>query len=884
MKWIPAAAAALALVLPALAHAQAKPSYGELSPRLGEISSPALRSATPGEQAEAVDLPRRGAGSLVRTRAGAVLVEIRMAGHAAAQVDELRAAGARIVNVSEHYDVVTAAVDPRELRAVAGVRGVEVATEVLAPQVAGTDAPPVGSLNTCAGAATSEADLQLNAASLRSAMELDGVGVKVGALSDSYDRGPGSEASDIASGDLPGAGNPCGRTAPVEVLDDRSIFGNIDEGRAMLQLVHDLAPGSDLAFATAFTGETAFADNIRRLQAAGAKVIVDDVTYFSEPFFQDGPISVAVNDVTAQGAAYFSSAANNNLRDGLDRDIGSWETASFRKSLSCPTVDPPDPPAPEPAEAPLAYLNACMDFNPGAGDDNRFAITVADGVRLRVVLQWQQPRGGVTTDIDAYVVDAAGNELARSEAGNTAAAAAPTQQAYELVTWDNTTGTEQTVDLVLNRYTAAGGGDDGTPRVKFILAQNGGGVTATDYPQSSGPDIVGPTIMGHNGAANASSVAAVNRSSTSALEPYSSRGPVKHYFGPVSGATPAAPIAERVLNKPDIAATDCTSNTFFGGGNVFCGTSAAAPHAAAVAALQLQGNPGLTPAQVRAAQAASGRPVGGFGASAIGAGLVDAMPAVQSVALPPVLTVTAPPPATNDATPSIPFGANRPVSVACTLDGAAVAACASPFTPTLADGPHTFVVRGVDAAGRTGESAPASFVVDTVTPDTSVTSGPGFARSRRPLFGFRASESSARFECSFDRGAFVACSGPGATARPAARLSNGGHRFRVRAVDAATNTDASPAERRFTVDTVRPRVKLRSRPARRSAARRARFTFKASERVSKFECRIDGRRLKRCRSGVRVKVRPGRHLFRVRAVDRAGNRSAVKQYRWRRIA
>ena len=62
----------------------------------------------------------------------------------------------------------------------------------------------------------------------------------------------------------------------------------------MAQIVHDLAPGADLAFATAFNGEIAFANNIRNSAAAGAEVIVDDVFYPEEPFFQDGPIAVAV--------------------------------------------------------------------------------------------------------------------------------------------------------------------------------------------------------------------------------------------------------------------------------------------------------------------------------------------------------------------------------------------------------------------------------------------------------------------------------------------------------------------------------------------------------------------------------------------------------------
>ena len=82
------------------------------------------------------------------------------------------------------------------------------------------------------------------------------------------------------------------------------------------------------------TARSTFANNIRALANAGAKVIVDDVTYFNEPMFQDGPIAAAVNDVTAQGVTYFSSAANANAiqigAPNAGANIGAYEGAQFR--------------------------------------------------------------------------------------------------------------------------------------------------------------------------------------------------------------------------------------------------------------------------------------------------------------------------------------------------------------------------------------------------------------------------------------------------------------------------------------------------------------------------------------------------------------------------
>src|SRR6202008_4513314 len=149
---------------------------------------------------------------------------------------------------------------------------------------------------------------------------VDGAGITVGVMSDSYDTNaaPNSAALDISTGDLPGSGNPLGNTEPVVVLEDSPA--RTDEGRAMLEIVHDVAPKAKLGFATAQGGQLNFANNIRALAGdptaphfqAGFKadVIVDDIIYLDEPFFQDGIVAQAVDEVVAKGVSYFSSAGN----------------------------------------------------------------------------------------------------------------------------------------------------------------------------------------------------------------------------------------------------------------------------------------------------------------------------------------------------------------------------------------------------------------------------------------------------------------------------------------------------------------------------------------------------------------------------------------------
>src|SRR5450755_4019653 len=166
---------------------------------------------------------------------------------------------------------------------------------------------------TTQGLATIHAD-KLNAVGLK------GQGVTIGILSDSFNTVPNSvtkdhEAQDIKTGDLPGVGNPRGDTTPVLVLDEDPVPGT-DEGRALLQIVYDIAPKAKLCYATAFTGEVQFAANILKLAdpkgPCKANVIDDDVGYSEEPVFSDGVVALAVDQVKADGVAYFSSAGNDN--------------------------------------------------------------------------------------------------------------------------------------------------------------------------------------------------------------------------------------------------------------------------------------------------------------------------------------------------------------------------------------------------------------------------------------------------------------------------------------------------------------------------------------------------------------------------------------------
>jgi len=436
------------------------------------------------------------------------------------------------------------------------------------------------------GSVGSEADTSHRAVQARTTFGVDGDGQKVCALSDSYNQSSSASTSasdDVQSGDLPGSGNPEGNTTPVDVLDDSDTDGS-DEGRAMLQLIHDIAPGAALGFHTATAGGlAAFASGIRDLADASCTVIVDDVRFNTEPFYQDGPVSNAVDDVVNNdGATYFSSAGN----EGED----SYE-APFRNSGE-PGV--------------LSQSSVAHDFDGENGalppTDTRQAITIdPDGTFQIFSFQWTDPSAqtagseGPDTDLDIALVDANDNVLAESSINNISDG-----RPFESLEYTNDTGSETTVYLVIEK--ASGPDPD---EVKYVYTR--GNFTIDEY------NTGGATLYGHAMAERASAVAAApffntaeynaGIDSSAILDFFSSKGGLQIRFD--QNGDPVDPPQPR--EKPDVTGTDFIDNTFFGNDIQlsdpdpfpnFPGTSAAAPNVAAIAALVQQADLGLSPTDV----------------------------------------------------------------------------------------------------------------------------------------------------------------------------------------------------------------------------------------------------------------------------------------------
>ena len=393
----------------------------------------------------------------------------------------------------------------------------------------------------------------------RKLFNTDGTGVTIGVLSDSDD---GREMS-IATGDLPAD------TIAIPGQDGRPGSG---EGTAMMEIVHDVAPGAKIVFATAFNSPESFADNIRRLRFEyHADVIVDDIIYFFESPYQDDIIAQAVEDVVADGAVYVSSAGNEgNFSDGTS---GTWE-GDFKSAGTLSTL-------------PSGYT--IHDFG------NKVISNRIERDAGPVFLHWSDAgtlaAPASYNDYDLFVLD---NDLR-----NVVLAATDLQDGaglpFEYLGYTLPAGFR----IVIARHPNA------ETRAIRLAAFRGELGLATN----------GATF-GHNSAAGALGVAAVDAAEAGGgefmegpltpVELFSSDGPRRVFYdrdgNPIKpGKLTFASNGGEVRRKPDLAAADGVQTTLppFSGLNPFYGTSAAAPHVAAIAGLIKAAVPTATPAQIK---------------------------------------------------------------------------------------------------------------------------------------------------------------------------------------------------------------------------------------------------------------------------------------------
>ena len=575
----PATATATAQIGAILAaKAQRTPAQRKVSSQfLDAIGSPQLPEGQEGggeePQPPARSGPRRPAATDGVAEVEFVTVDIR-ADVTPEVLGRIRALGGTVINSVPKYRAIRAqlplvAVQP--LAALSAVQSIRPADEAVTHKN------------------TSEGDAAHLVNTARTTHGVTGSGIGIGVLSN----GVATLAARQASGDLP---------AQVAVLPGQE--GSGDEGTAMLEIVHDLAPGADLYFATGFSGQAQFAANIEALCEAGADVIVDDISYYLEASFQDSIITQGVNAATANGCYFFSSAGNSgNLNDGTS---GVWE-GDYAAGSSLRVGD--------------VTVGVRHDFG-GGKEEN----AVRGAFFGRAVLQWTDPLGASANDYDLFLVDGDGNVLLSST--------------------DTQDGAQDPIETFSLGFFAFEG-------VRLVIVKVSGEARYLRlqlFPAKLQIATAGATF-GHSASENAVGVGQVDVRTaggaggifdgTESVTAGSSDGPRRIFFEP--DGTPITPgdfssTGGKVLKKPDLSAASCVS-TATPGFSTFCGTSAAAPHAAAIAALMLAaaGGPAhVTPADLRMKMTATTAVLdieeAGFDNNS-GAGIVMAPGAIAGVAV-----------------------------------------------------------------------------------------------------------------------------------------------------------------------------------------------------------------------------------------------------------
>ena len=506
----------------------------------------------------------------------------------AALTRAVAAAGGTVEHTDPAGNRLQALVPVESLEALAAARG-----------VAALRLPQIGVVQ--AGSRTTQGDAALRAAELRAQLGVDGTGVTVGVISD----GVAGLAAAQASGDLPAVDVA---TCNVNPHVDPGGAGKA-EGTAMLEIVHDLAPGAALMFGNPGSrSELEFTAAVDCL-AQHADVVVDDIVFLTPPYDGTSPVPANVTAELANPAnrlRLYANAVGNSAEQHYKemwRDSGQDFVANFAGTPF--TYDLPRHEATA-GTTDAGFAPPCFA---GAGFACGLAYRVAAGGFVNLVLSWSDT-AGAASDYDLFLLDPAGDVVAMSvneQLGR------PTDRPREFISFSNT-GPEAVFRAVVARFH-----DPSSTRTVEVFAVG----SLANFVTRAGSV---PANSDARGVVSAGAIAASDPG-LDTLESFSSHGPT----------------ADGRL-KPDVTAVDGVSVTGSGGfAQAFFGTSAAGPHVAGIAALLLElhgellhGEPGDDPLadrnRLRAGILAGAIDLGAPGPdNAFGFGRVDAVEASLSV-------------------------------------------------------------------------------------------------------------------------------------------------------------------------------------------------------------------------------------------------------------
>jgi len=214
------------------------------------------------------------------------------------------------------------------------------------------------------------------------------------------------------------------------------------------------------------------------------------------------------------------------------------------------------------------YVNDGNNFH-----NKSLYVNLPAAASVRAVLQWNDRFDYSANNYDFGLWNADTGDILAYSGNSQSGSGDP----LEFINYTNNTGDELDGELAVYNYNGAA-----SPKIleMYVYGANGAGV----YTNNRTP---GDSIFGHAAVPEVIACGAVEASDPGTIEPYSSRGPVTMLTG--------------TRQKPDICGADGVAVTGAGGfSNPFYGTSAAAPHVAAIAALGWSQDLNQTADQVRA--------------------------------------------------------------------------------------------------------------------------------------------------------------------------------------------------------------------------------------------------------------------------------------------
>nr|MBP7693209.1 hypothetical protein [Anaerolineales bacterium] len=534
--------------------------------------------------------------------AGELLVEFHARGAVgASEKAELAARGARVVSSTGDLRWPAGVSAPAGLGVIAAwVPAAQVADLARLAWVAAVR--PAEHTPADVGGSLSEGVALHNADDVQTA-GVDGAGVSVGVISD----GVSNLAAAQGSNDLP---------AGVTVLST----GSGDEGTAMLEIVHDMAPGAALVFAATGGGVANHIAAQTALVAAGVDLIAEDIPFDGEPVFQKGSAAVSGDNIAGAGVGMHSSAGN--LGQSHAARVVAAGTGAGPDGFNGPFTGCAVNPANAVAIAP--------------GGDTTFDVMLGNSTSF--TLQWSEPRAifptagaGGFTNLDLFLMNAAGTTcLAQSTAvqGNGAG-----DTIEQLTTGAGLNGTAAKIVVSVTGVNGAAAAP--------TLDLRWRGASATDAATQAGSLNPDSNYTGLATAAGAVNAGASTNPAAVGLEGFSGGGPVQLFSTtvcpgayPCPGAAVAGP-AVVTAGAPAWAAADGVDVSGAGGfSDPFFGTSAAAPSAAGCEALVREHlGAGATVAAVNARLAATATDRGPAGVDNLwGAGVLDCRRAILPTA------------------------------------------------------------------------------------------------------------------------------------------------------------------------------------------------------------------------------------------------------------